>query len=59
VKTKNVYVYLVRFADGTLESMSSPSLSIAKAERKHDTDYLGFSCSPIVKVAAPIPEVKP
>ena len=60
MKAKNVYVYLVRFADGTLESMSCLSLPAAKAERGHDRLYLGFRVSPIVKVAVPLPgpEVK-
>lgn len=58
MRTRNVYVYLVRFADGTLESMSCLSLPTAKAEHEHDRLYLGFRCSPIVKVAVPLPEEK-
>lgn len=57
-KTRAVYVYLVRFADGTLESMSSMSLKAAQAERAHDRDYLQFDVSPIVKVMVPRPEVR-
>ena len=53
-----VYVYLVRFADGTLESMSFMSLKDAKAERAHDRGYLQFDVSPIVKVMVPRPEVR-
>lgn len=56
MKTKNVYVYLVLFPDGTLESMSCLSLPSAQAEREHDRLYLGFRCSPIVKIAVPLPE---
>ena len=53
-----VYVYLVRFANGTVKSMSSTSLEAAKAERAHDRDYLQFDVSPIVKVMVPRPEVR-
>ena len=57
MKTRNVYVYIVRFADGTLETMSFLSRAVAVRERAHDKTYLGFGVSPIVKVVVPIPEV--
>ena len=53
-----VYAYLVRFADGTLESMSHTSLKAAKAGRANDRDCLRFGVSPIVKVMVPRPEVR-
>lgn len=53
-----VYVYLVRFANGTIKSMSHTSLEAAQAERARDRDYLRFGVSPIVKVMVPRPEVR-
>ena len=53
-----VYVYLVRFANGTVESMSHMSLEAAKDERAHVRNYLRFDVSPIVKVMVPRPEVR-
>lgn len=57
MRTRNVYVYLVRFSDGTLETMSFMSRAVAERERAHDRGYLGFGVSPIVKVPVPVPEV--
>ena len=58
-KPVNVYVYLVRFADRTIEAMAYPSRDVATKERRHDSEFLGFDVSPIVKVAVPRPEARP
>ena len=57
-KPVNVYVYLVRFANGTLEAVSYTSRTVAEEERRHDRDYLGFRVSPIAKVSVPRPEAR-
>ena len=58
MKTKNVYVYLVRDRHGWLPA-ADMSLRDAVLHRKNDI-ATGYTVSPIVKVAVPLPgpEVK-
>lgn len=56
MKTKNVYVYLVRDRHGWLPA-ADMSQRDAVLHRKHDI-ATGYTVSPIVKVAVPLPEVK-
>jgi len=58
VKTKNVYVYVYLAMEGNTWSPMTFS-GMKKASVSHAADRrLGFRCSPIVKVAVPLPEVK-
>ena len=55
MKTKNVYVYLIRERFGWLPQTYT-SRQLAISSRKMDAQT-GYTVSPIVKVAVPIPEV--
>ena len=54
MKTKNVYVYLIRERFGWLPQTYT-SRQLAISSRKMDAQT-GYTVSPIVKVAVPIPE---
>lgn len=57
MKTKNVYVYLIMDGNGG-SPLAFAVYAAARREHAADKAY-GYTVSPIVRVAVPIPGVKP